>query len=705
MTAIQRRMVRTMRHHRCVIKSLIYSEFKNKETENSGASNMKQRTEWKIAAIMIIGLVIFEGFAWAAEVNEPDKSYKGEVQFRYDWLGVNRDRGRFREDNWMTDGSTGGLDWLHIESTRPDKNGYEWLLEGRALHDYDYEMSLLMKKPDSHYLKLDFSGLRRYYDGSNEFPIWDEGLMSTRFREWPDYGLYVDRRNYNIELGLTPPEGWQTVFGWHRLEKDGKEVLLHGARRASAPFGDAGFHRADIADLRGITDTIYGEFSNTFAEKYNLRIRQEFEQYHAEQKAFALARFNDDGSFPATYERWGKDDLGYTNWRTMVMFDSFLDKQTYVTADYMFNYLNSNSTHKFYRTAIYLAESDVDNSKTTNVYGLGYRRANILEVQNLDLSVGVRIEDSKTDSQSDYVRSTLYTLKSNLDETRVAEVLRLVYKGFKRTTLSFDAQLEERQLNWDARRNPSYADFDRETDTDFLDQIYTLKAVHRCSNDIKSTIAYKYKNLERSLTNLYRVSADYPGWLGNYRTTGSDLLVKTDFRLNSETSATLLYQYVQENIDFELGGRTSDQEIHRGSGSISSNLAQNLFLVGTFMLENRRLDTPAVGDPCGSGPGIGTRLYDFRGNSYSLMLDGTYAFNEKTSSTLGFRHTEALGTVGDAGNYIFDKVSLTLKHKFAANQTVGLGYQFYYFNNHTGGSSHWDDYTAHGAFVTYGYTF
>ena len=43
------------------------------------------------------------------------------------------------------------------------------LREGR-LHDYDYEMSLLMKKHDSHYLKLDFSGLRRYYDGSNEVP-------------------------------------------------------------------------------------------------------------------------------------------------------------------------------------------------------------------------------------------------------------------------------------------------------------------------------------------------------------------------------------------------------------------------------------------------------------------------------------------------------------------------------------------------------
>ena len=33
-----------------------------------------------------------------------------------------------------------------------------------------------------------------------------------------------------------------------------------------------------------------------------------------------------------------------------------------------------------------------------------------------------------------------------------------------------------------------------------------------------------------------------------------------------------------------------------------------------------------------------------------------------------------------------------------------MGYQFYYFNNHTGGNS-LDDYSAHGAFVTYGFTF
>jgi hypothetical protein len=135
---------------------------------------MKQRMEWKIATVIIICLVAITGLGYGQESGESDKPYKGEVRYRYNFFEVGGDRGRFREDHWRTDQSTGGLDWLHLESTEPDENGYEWLLEGRALYDYDYDLLLLMKKQDSHYLKLNFSSLRRYYDGSNRY--WDPTL-------------------------------------------------------------------------------------------------------------------------------------------------------------------------------------------------------------------------------------------------------------------------------------------------------------------------------------------------------------------------------------------------------------------------------------------------------------------------------------------------------------------------------------------------
>jgi hypothetical protein len=521
----------------------------------------------------------------------------------------------------------------------------------------------------------------------------------------PDDDFFVDRRNYNIELGLTPPDKPHFIFGWHRLEKDGKEVIL---RSSEGPGVDDPLFVPGVLEMKGITDTFYGEVSHTFAEKYNFRIRQEFEQYHDRQRSHVSEYTVYDSSGNVTSDAHTLDNLGYTNWRTMAMFDSFLDEQTYVTANYMYNYLNNDSTRTFWRPALYVDELGVGNSKRTNVTGIGYRRVNFLHVPNLDLSAGVRIEDSKTEAESLWFYSgSNFMTRSTLDEVRVAESIRLVYKAKKRTTLSFDADLEQRDIGWDANDTRDPAVFGRKTDTDFLDQIYTFKAVHRFNPDIKSTIAYKYKNLERSTTTLFRanpVLGDYPGWLGHYRRAGSDILAKTDFRINSKTSTTLLYQFVQESFDFELGGQTQNLEIHRGAGSISINPAQNLFLVGTFMLENSKIDTPVSGTPIENVPTPpGSRPWDFRGNSYSLMADSTYAFNEKTSCTLGLRHTEAMGTVDDAGDYVYEKVGIALKHRFEANKTIGLGYEFYNFNNHNGGD--FDDYQAHGVIVTYDYRF
>ncbi|MFH1371713.1 MAG: hypothetical protein ABII09_10580 [Planctomycetota bacterium] len=660
---------------------------------------MKQGTGWKVAIVVFIFLSAFADISQSAEPNNLSGNLTGEIRYRYEYIGVDGDAGRFREDNWMTDRSTGGIDWLHLENVRPAEDEYKVILEGKALHDYDYDMSLLLEKENSHYLKFDFDSKRRYYDGSNEF--WNspnKGLL-----EMPDGDYFVDRRNYNIEVGLTPPDKPHFIFGWHRLEKDGKEVILRGSE---APSGvpDPLFVPG-VVNMRGITDTFYGEVSHTFAEKYNLRIRQEFEQHHDRQRSHVSEYTVYDSGGNVTSDASTLDDLGYTNWRTMAMFDSFLDEKTYVTANYMYNYLNNDSTRTFWRPALYVDELDVGNSKRTNVTGLGYRKADVLQVKGLDLSAGVRIEDSKTEGESLWFYSgSNFMTRSTLDEVRVAESIRLVYKAMKRTTLSFDADLEQRDLGWDANDTRTPASFARKTDTDSLDQIYTFKAVHRFNPAVKTTVSYKSKNLERSHTNLFDLSSGYPGWLGNYRLTGNEVLLKTDFRINNTTNTALLYQYIQEEFNFSLGGETADHQTHRGAGSISLNPTQNLFLVGTFMLENRRIFTPVTTIPTENvSTSPGSHPWDFRGNSYSLLLDGTYAFNEKTTGTLGFQHTEALGAVDDAGNYVYDKVGIALKRRFAANQTVGLGYEFYNFNNHNGGS--FDDYQAHGVIVTYNYSF
>jgi len=660
---------------------------------------MRYAREWKLVIVAIIISAAFADISQSKEPNDLSGRLTGEVRYQYQYIGVNGDRGRFREDNWMTDRSTGGIDWLHLENVKPAKNDYKVTLEGRALHDYDYDLSLLLRKPKDHYLKFDFSGLRRYYDGSNEF--WDASVK--KLAELPDNGFFVDRRNYNIELGLTPPDKPQFIIGWHRLEKDGKEALLRGSTgqdRAGREIRGV----PDVINMKGITDTFYGEVAHTFDKKYNFRIRQEFEQFHDKQSG-PLERVFDDAGNLIENNRF-VDNLGFTNWRTMFLFDTFLDNKTYVTANYMYNYLRNDSARTNFQPDLNLKETSAGNNKRTNVAGIGYRRADALGIPNLDLSAGIRIEDSKTDAESSwFFEGVNFFTRSTLDEVRVAEALRLIYKGIKQTTLSFDAKLEQRDLGWDADDTFDPAKFTRKTDIDFLDQVYILKAVHRFNPSVKSTVSLKYKNLERSQTNLFRenpAANEYPGFLGDHRITGGNFLAKTDFRLNNQSAASLLYEFIQESFNFEVGGKTSNQEIHRGAGNLSFSPVQNAVIVSTFMLENRVLDTPVNAAP-GTEIAPGPRPFDFKGNSYSLLLDGTYAFNENTSCTLGLRHTEALGTVDDAGDYIYDKVGITLKHKLAVNKTIGLGYAFYNFNNHRGDD--FDDYQAHGVIVTYDYKF
>ncbi len=657
---------------------------------------MKCCVKTKIKSIIFVCLIANIRSIYGREIDESGNDYKNILRFSYGNFSIDKDAGRFREDNWITDGSTGGLDWLHLESNNPDDNGYEWIFEGRAIHDYDYKMSLLMKKKDSHYIKFDFSGFRRYYDGSNESWIPSLYSLSDRFAEMQDEGLFTDRRKYNFELGLTPSEGLEVILGWKRFEKDGKEVLLSGGFTLAA--GQPDFYAIpSVVNLKGITDTLYVEIAKTFAEKYNIRIRQEFEQYHDDQRT----------EFPRAIsgtraEQTFSDDIGYTNWRSMFMFDSFLDEKTYVTANYMYDYLNNDSS----RTAtlsvqglvlLPFTNNQAGNSRRTNVGSLGYWRVDILP--GLDFFAALRIEDSRTSSSSTgLLGGSPFTAASNRDEVRLGETLRLTYKGYKNTKLTFVADLEQRDLRW--KENNGGADW--KTDIDFTDQVYTLKATHRFNRKLKSTLRFRIKDLQRSYTNLLDDTAFYPGYLGSYRRTGNDLMLKVDYRLNSKTSGTMMYQFLQESINTKLGGKTQNLEIHRASSSLSLHPSPKLFLVSTFMLENYSLNTPANG----SGTNFiaaGSSPFDFKGNYFSLLFDTSYTFNQKTSCNFSYLHTEALGTVDSAGDYAFDKIALALKYKIAKKQTVSIGYQFLNFNNHINNS--FDDYKGHGAIVTYEYTF
>lgn len=646
-------------------------------------------------------------FGQTQDASQPTEYFRGELGLRYENYLINKDRGRFREDRWITDRSTGGIDRLHVEAGSVDPNGYQYLLEGRALYDYDYDLSLLINKRDSHYLLLEFTGLRRYFDGSNE--PWNASIAALA--EKPDSDFFIDRQRYNVEFGFTPSPSDELVFGWDRLVKDGREVLLRGADGVTID-GSTFSSVPVVVNIKGVTDTLYAEMARTFADKYNLRVRQEFEQYR-ENRAADISSYNISGAVNNSDVM--RDHPGYTNWRTMLMLDGFLDEESYVTANYMYNYLRSDSTGDIIGYHEHTTDSG-GSSRRSNVGAFGYRRDNFASVYKLSLVAGARVEDSRTLSRMSgsskfynfitglYDGPKPRVVTSRLDEVPVSEILRLTYQGIERTTLSFDADLEQRAIRYSERDRHggvfSDPDLSRKADIDRVDQVYTFKAVRRMSRTLKTTLRLRMKDLERNSTDVLDQTAFYPGYLDGYRTAGQDVYCATDFFLSNGAAARLLYEFIHESIDTSLAGKTQNLEIHRGAGSLSFSPTQKMFVVGMFMLDNYDLDTPTFG--VAASHAQGSRPFDFRGTSYSLLLDGTYYLNDRTSCTFGYQHTEALGGVDFAGDYAFDTVGLMLKHKRSQNQTLGVGYRFLNFNSHTG---EFDDYRGHGLTATYAYTF
>ncbi|MCF7972826.1 MAG: hypothetical protein K9N55_03315, partial [Phycisphaerae bacterium] len=467
-----------------------------------------------------------------------------------------------------------------------------------------------------------------------------------------------------------------------------------------------------IANVKGTTDTLYTEVTHTLADKYNVRARQEFEQYHDDRTADTSSH---DINGAVNHSDWLDDDLGYTNWRTLLMFDSFLDDEHYVTANYMYNYLHSSSSRNTIGTHEHTTDSG-GSSRKTNAGAFGYRVDNLASIGKLSLIVGARVEESRTQSQmsgsSNFYNflSGLYEgpkpriVESRLNEVPISETVRVTYQGLERMTLSFDADLEQRALHLSERDRHggvfSDPDLSRTADIDQTDQTYTFKAVRRLNRSLKSTLKVSLKDLERSATDRLDDSPFYPGYLDNLRRTGQEISFATDYFLPNHATLSVLYQFIHEAIDTSLGGTTQNLEIHRGAGSLSFSPMKKLFLVGMFMLDNYTLDTPATG--VAASHAQGSTPFDFRGTSYSLLLDGTYYFNDRTSSTFGFQHSEALGTVDFAGNYAYDSINMMLKYKQSQHQTIGLGYRFLNFNSHTGD---FDDYIGHGLTVNYSCTF
>ncbi len=631
------------------------------------------------------------------------------------YYDVEGDDGRFRHDRFIDDQLTGGIEQFSY-------NQENWDVSVRAIIEDDFAATAHYLKPDVFRVDFDFRKLRKYYDISND--PWDPiayGFDSERQAIPSDDNIYADRVDLNLEGQLLIPEIPNLILGWHHWERYGDEVLLRGerVRVTGDPIPRQRITPA-VSDLDGESDTLYAELPFTFAEKYNLKLRQEYEDYEDDQ-FIEFSRFQDGN---LEQQRIFDDEPGFEEFRTLISFDSFFTENIYGSANYYHSDLENTFSRdeiRFSSTGVrddFLVNSDTDNDRVSDVLAFGLVFFNIM--QDTKLHTNLRIERSDTDSESlgfeDGV--TPHQQMSDIEETRLGESVALVWQGLSNTTVTLAGLWEQRYMdiaeNVDTTEHELSTDFDgpeafiRDTDVDHMKQEYTVTVVNRPRTDLRLTARYRFKdneedyddNVDQEINDPSPDVENYPGVLGDLDQQTHEITLKSDWHFLPAWTASAQYQFEDDEIEYEVANTEGeDLQVHRLSATVYGSPIPRLVLTGMAMYENFDMDTPTDA-PAGSNWDDGTAAYEIDYDSYVAFLSGNYVISDKWSANLSYQRTQNSGS--DVDN-VLDEVWLGAEYKLTENKTVSARYEYFDFDDEFGDG--FNDYQGHGIYLALAYRF
>ncbi len=649
------------------------------------------------------------GWAYPYPVSEAGKAWSDfegwSMEVGAAYYEVNGDRGRFRQDRFADDRWTGGLDELFYSSE-------EFKLRLRAIAEDDFLVDATYVKADAYRLDVEYRKLRKYYDGSNE--AWNPGdfLLQNEFADRPDGNIYADRMDANVEWTLLVPDAPQVKVGWHKWRRFGDEVLLWGglARNDGLPVIQRARSIPVTNRLDGSSDTLFIEVPFTIRDTYNVTIRQEWEKYQDNQLS-AAPTYRVLAGVPTFQETLTHDDdLEWREWRTLVGADAFLTENLYGSVAYYHSDLKNISAREVTRPgpapsggrSFQFVQTEVNNDRITDVLAAGLVFLNL--AKRTDLHTNVRVAYADTDASHRGLETPFFGAlqpvqnASATEELRVSEQVRLVSKRWPQTTVTLNAEWEQRYLDLRETRNFAFA---RKADIDTHNQHYGATVVHRLRRGLRVTTAYSFEDNEDK----YREDFDidplaYPGILGDKDQEVHEISVRTDWQVLPAWTATLKYAFERDEIAFDRQGTTGQElDAHRVSTTLFGVPLPGLSCTAMLMYENYAIDTPTV-LPVGTQWLPGNNAFDYAYEAVVGFLSGHYVVNDTWSANLSFQHTQ---TNGSDVNSTLDEVWVGADYHLAANKVLHCRYEYYNFGDDIGRG--FDDYQGHGFAMSLAFRF
>ena len=610
---------------------------------------------------------------------------------------------RFREHNWHSGHSTVG-----IEDLRWDKHldgDLQLTLRARGIaEEDDYGFSLRLEQPETFFLEVGAEHYRKYYDDVGGFYDGsfnlDEDLHLDIGRVWARGGWAVDE---NTEL----------VLSYEYRYKDGEKSLLEWNRLTTKQVYPA-FKVIDES-----AHVLQLDISRQF-EQTRVDSNTRFEYYSGENDRSTVIPAGVEGN-TVDKGQTVAEEASYNQLTSSSSFEHWHEDWLLVTGGY--HYLQHRGDAEFAMNTLpgggrhdkFWFANDLDIDQRAHLLNLG---AMLLPREDVQLSLGLEVEDSGTDAYGDVdlvhgatltPERTLYY--SDVDSTVTGETLELRYRGLPLTTIyakgawrQNDVDREEEALT--VQTPPAVQDLLRDTDEE--------------NDRAQFRIGFSTSPKRWLVLNSYLQHSE---WRHDYdhqideaaagvANTGYSAFISAQDIDTDEAGARLVLK-PSSWLRTSLNVRVVDQQIDTFTDAASGSVVSGDYEMRIYSLDTTITPHPAWLISCGvskrdsrtRSPALDAPdlVADYEGDVWTASANVQVQLNDKTRITLGYAYWDSENEQDNLDSlpinvaYTNHVLSAGLRRQVSERTTAAIQYRYTDYRDHQYRGEL--DYNSHGLYA------
>lgn len=668
---------------------------------------------------------------------------------RYIW--VKGDANRFRQDWWMNDKLSGGIESFKLQRALND----DWTLslDGRAFFDeHDYQVRLEIANPKVGFFRTGYTEFRKYYDDSGGFynfalvpPVTTNGPAFFALNQ----DLHVDIGRFWVDLGLTLPNWPQIVVGYERQMKDGTKSMIEWGT-VTEILGRSSTARKIFPATKNLDETVDIVKVDVEHDIENVHLGN---QFRYEKYNFNAFRVDDSNLYLPDSSPSGTVTVAESNnhhaFYNTFHAESHLNEKAYLSLAYFFGDVSGGGGSdmdtylggvRLLPPAVVVGRTDpripgrllgtekdwqtlaVDSDQNTHVLNVNGMFGPFFK-KTTSIYGGLQGEKTDTDTRTDtqlfegQAPDALGFNEAKNDKVLFQERLGVRFVGVPFTTLYAEGKWNQGNINLNQTEDfvpgledPTIANeiSKRSVDTDITRQDYRIG--FNTAPIAKATVSgYYRKNMRQNDYNDYTetvteiltngvVEAEIEdGYITRQSFDSDEVAAKLTLRPHAKLNVSFKYQYVSTRFDTEFGdaaanNQSGDYKSNIYSVSLGCSPMNRLFCTAMFSYQDTRTSSRLNGAPA---------VTDYRGDVYSVVAVAGYALDDKTDLQAEYSFSTArnrqdnIASVGMpyGSDYERHGVTVSLARQLRENIRVGLRYGYYNLNDRiTNGN---DNYSAH----------